>query len=424
MSHSLSRPLLGRTEQINNETRYAKLHGLEITSAYQAIYSLAHQKTVGYEGLMRAFDSNQRAVSPKDVFSSLSTPETEHLDTVCRELHIQNLPPSKFDNHWLFLNVHSSVVTSIDKFRQSFIRILTNCCVKPHQIVIEILEDAISDASELASAVSMIKELGCLVAIDDFGAGHSNFDRIWRICPDIVKLDRSMVLESEANSGARSILPGLVSLLHEADCHVVMEGIETEQQALLAMECDVEFVQGFYFSTPVQPDRLLSETPPVLSSLQNTSRIHSSSKNSSCKNKLVGFIFEFELCAKSIVSNEEFENAFYRFINRELVECCYLLDGHGTQIGETVNGKCASIVSDPRYSPMHTSIGACWHRRPYFQRALANLNSVNVSRPYLSIRNAVRTITLSYGYCIDGKIYVICADLNWSASHLTNCIHG
>jgi len=395
---------------------------MKITSAYQAIYSIAHQKTVGYEGLMRAFDNHEQAVAPTSIFSQLDGQAVEHLDAVCRELHIQNFPAIEFDKHWLFLNVHSSVVTSVDKFCERFDAMLESCGVKPHQIVIEILEDAISDASELANAISIIKELGCLVAIDDFGAGHSNFDRIWRIRPDIVKLDRSIVLESEANSGARGILPGLVALLHEANCHVVMEGIETEQQALIAMECDVEFVQGYYFSMPTSPDQLSINPPPVLSELQITSRVQDSSRSSRCKNKLIGYISEFELCAKSIVSNDEFENAFYRFLNRESVECCYLLNEHGIQIGETLNGKYASIVSDPRYSPMHAADGASWHRRPYFQRAIANPDSVNVSRPYLSVRNAVRTITLSYGYCIDGSTFVVCADLNWDSTHMTNCI--
>src|SRR5690606_3189599 len=89
-----------------------------------------------------------------------------------------------------------------------------------------------------------------LVAIDDFGAGESNFERVWRLRPDIVKLDRAMITEAAQNPLVQRILPGIVSLVHEAGALVVMEGIETERQALIALKSDVDFVQGFYFLRP------------------------------------------------------------------------------------------------------------------------------------------------------------------------------
>lgn len=59
------------------------------------------------------------------------------------------------------------------------------------RVVVETIEGAIADEGQLSESVQFYKNLGCLVAIDDFGAGHSNIERIWRLVPDIVKLDRS-----------------------------------------------------------------------------------------------------------------------------------------------------------------------------------------------------------------------------------------
>ena len=67
--------------------------------------------------------------------------------------------------------------------------------IDPANVVIEILETGVSDESQLVDAVNLYRSLGCKVAIDDFGVGFSNFDRLWRLRPDFVKIDRSIILE-------------------------------------------------------------------------------------------------------------------------------------------------------------------------------------------------------------------------------------
>ena len=67
------------------------------------------------------------------------------------------------------------------------------------------METSAYDEENLARCVQYFRDLGCLVAIDDFGAGESNFERIWRLKPDIVKLDRSMVVEATRTPRVRSI---------------------------------------------------------------------------------------------------------------------------------------------------------------------------------------------------------------------------
>ena len=90
---------------------------------------------------------------------------------------------------------------------------------------------------------------GFLVAVDDFGAGHSNLDRLLTLRPDIVKLDRSLIHAHQPDL-RESVMPKLVSLLHEAGMLVVAEGIETEEDLLLAARSGVDFVQGFLFGQP------------------------------------------------------------------------------------------------------------------------------------------------------------------------------
>lgn len=231
----------------------ARYGGLRLESAFQPIVSLAHGRAVGFEALVRPFAAHQReSLPPTDVFASAAERgESVLLDGVCRTLHLVNFELSRRQDVWVFVNMTPSTILATGAPDPLFALLLDRRGVPPHQVVIEILESKTYDEQRLADVVSYFRELGCVVALDDFGAGQSNFERIWRIAPDLVKLDRSMLEEATREPRVRRILPGLVALLHEAGCLVVMEGIEDEHQALIAMEMDVDFVQGFYFGFPV-----------------------------------------------------------------------------------------------------------------------------------------------------------------------------
>lgn len=91
---------------------------------------------------------------------------------------------------------------------------------------------------------------GYRIAIDDFGCRHSNFDRLWKVPPDIVKLDRALILQSANNPRARTILPKLIDILHDLGALVVCEGIETADQHALVVDAGTDLVQGFLYARP------------------------------------------------------------------------------------------------------------------------------------------------------------------------------
>ncbi|MCG5548729.1 EAL domain-containing protein [Halorhodospira halochloris] len=63
----------------------------------------------------------------------------------------------------------------------------------------------------------------------------------------------------EHAEGQRRILNNLVALIHEAGSLVVLEGVETEHQALTALYPDVDFVQGFFFARPISTPRVATD---------------------------------------------------------------------------------------------------------------------------------------------------------------------
>lgn len=390
----------------------AAFKGYQLTSAYQPIFGLAHRRPVGYEALLRATDAAGATVSPLQVFASAETTEgIVHLDRTCRILHTQNYRPLAAPDRWLFLNINPHVVVEGSLYGPFFAELLTRSALCPSQVVVEILENEITDEGLLAEAVSYYRELGCLVAIDDFGAGHSNFDRILRLAPDMVKLDRGLMQHARRNSAARRMLPGLVTLLHEAGCLVVMEGIEDEAEALLAIEADADFAQGFFFARPAAAERLTHATATAFATLNDTARTRLHARAVRHAAALQPCIDAFRQCAGNLAAGDEITAASAALFTTTDMLRCYVLDGNGIQVGSNAMAPTADTTPQPRFAPLRETAGCDWSGRSYFRRAVSEPGAVQVTRPYFSVTDAAMNITLSMAIEQNGALRVVCCDI-------------
>ena len=195
-----------------------------------------------------------------------------------------------------------------------------------------------------------------------------------------------------------------------------MEGLETAEHALIAMESDVDFVQGFYFGEPrslLTPDE---DYRGVLNDLFDCFQDRAQRQSSSERSMLGQYMKKFEDAALLFrLGGGEPEPAFAEFLALSGVQRCYLLSSQGVQVGANMGTKEAARRLDPRYLPCADAEGANWFRRPYFRRALAEPMAVQVSRPYLSIADARACVTVSIAIPeIDG-VRVLCADLDWES---------
>jgi len=178
------------------------------------------------------------------------------LDRQCRAVHVRNFRRLGNEDSWLFLNVDPYIAVQGLRFG-SFAQMLEENGLPAHRVAVELIETPFDDEKRLVAAVEHYRTIGCLIAIDDFGAGYSNFDRIWRLKPDIVKIDREMTRRVTVEPLARRMFAGIISVLHESGALVCVEGIETEAEALCATDADADLVQGNYFASPttqLQPE--------------------------------------------------------------------------------------------------------------------------------------------------------------------------
>jgi EAL domain-containing protein (putative c-di-GMP-specific phosphodiesterase class I) len=407
--------VIGLIERDASGRASAQLGEYRLSSHFQPIVSLSHQRVIGHEGLMRASKADGQGILPADVLMAAQRKgELVAVDRIARALHVLNRPAS--EAQWLFLNVHPEVFIEPLTTSSFTADLLAHQQMTNVDVVIEVLEDAIRDEALFAERVGRLHEAGFLIALDDFGAGHSNFDRVWTIKPDIVKLDRSFALRSEQDAGARRLMPRIVNLLHEAGSLVLLEGIETAVQAQIALDSDIDFVQGYHFARPAAVPEVGEALEANIRALWHDFSAREASTDTAQRELIAPYQNALGYASVLIASGHPLPDACKGFLDLPLANFCYLLDHEGRQIGQNVwNSRGVPDAAQPsqRYRPLANASAARWSRRPYFRRAIRQLDRVQVTRPYLSASTAELCVTLSVGFRHKGEPYVLCGDVAW-----------
>lgn len=402
----------------------ARFGGHRLTSAFQPIYSFPHRRPVGYEALVRVMDEGGAAVSPLRVFEAVgSFDEQVMLDRLCRLLHVHNFVAQGLPDCWLFLNIHPAVFVHAAQQVQMLARaveVVHQLGLPTHRLVFEVTEDVMSQDQCFEAAVEAARATGCLLALDDFGVGHSNFDRIWRIKPEIVKLDRSLLRHALHSRRMARVLTQMVALLHECGAMVLLEGVETIEEAQIAMEADVDLVQGYAFGHP-QPTLhpaggATSQSAAVSEEVEGVWQRfndHHAQQRRVHEERLAPFRTALALALQPLQQGQDLAQACATFLQLEGSQMCYLLDEQGCELGARVGGASSQRVLDERFTPMERAGDARWARRPYFRRAIDSVGELQVTRPYLSLHGARLCVTVSVAFWQDGRLRVLCGDVDW-----------
>jgi EAL domain-containing protein (putative c-di-GMP-specific phosphodiesterase class I) len=401
-------------EMTSGLERFTVQHGeLTLSSVFQPIFSLSHMRAVGYEGLLRAHDALDRPVSPLDVFGEAARlGDVLQVDKLAQTLHLENFKVLGAEREWLFLNVHPGALTD-PYLAAALLATLKRLDLPPRRIVLEVLEHRAEDLERLADAVRQFRERGFLIALDDFGAGHSNVERIWQLNPDIVKLDRIMLSHAAHRADMAAILPGLVALLHEAGKLVLVEGVETEHEAQMALACNADFVQGFFFGRPNPGAADALHATTCISELTERYRDQADARERRNASRIAPYLRAFERAAERLAAGEPLEEVCWNFLALDHAARCFLLDAKGKQAGRNVVLRADRAAHETRFLPLADAQGANWLRRPYFRDAINAPERVHVTRPYLSINEALPCVTLSVATRVGEQTCVLCGDIDW-----------
>lgn len=243
-------------EQVSGEFNSTFI-GVQLNSAFQPIYDSAAGDLFGHEALLRPSLGAQQVVSPEFAFNfAEQVGKLVKFDRVVRTLHVLNFRQIYAENGLLFLNVHPHLLASVNEHGKVFERILHSNSVPTQRVVIEVEENAGENENRLADAIRNYQERGYRIAIDHFGGKHSHIERLWKLSPEFVKFDISIIRQARDNARARAALPGLIRLTHDIGAQPVITGIETQAELEIAIESGSSLLQGYFLGKPVAASKL------------------------------------------------------------------------------------------------------------------------------------------------------------------------
>lgn len=135
--------------------------------------------------------------------------------------------------------------------------VLQDAGLPPENLELEITEGMLmGDVERTLAVLEELKAMGVYVAVDDFGTGYSSLAYLKRFPIDILKVDRSFVIECDEGNGGLAITRAIVSLAHSLNLRVVAEGVEKQTQLAVLNALGCEEFQGYLFAKPMPGDKV------------------------------------------------------------------------------------------------------------------------------------------------------------------------
>lgn len=376
---------------------------------FQPIISIRSTKIIGFEALMRAHDENSEPLSPIFVFDQAKKENLSfELDLYVRQKALESFKPMLQENKeiLLFLNFESHLLdTDIDFESLAFCTLAKELGIPPSHIVIEIKENQIQNTQKLKNFCDFYKERGFLIALDDFGAGNANFDRIASVRPHIVKVDRSIIFNVHQNFIQKEILKSIANMCFNIGALVLAEGVEDEEEILRSLKLDIDFFQGFWFARPsgsAYNKSLLDEkisyigtkhTENVKTSMQTKERLIENAK--AYAQSIIEFLKETET-----IKLFDFLQTF------EHIEAIYLIDAHtGIQVSDTF----ISAETNDFFQPAQE--GDNHALKEYFYITKESKRGNYLSQKYISRASGRMCRTFAQKFLLADRENILCLDL-------------
>ncbi|WP_432510846.1 putative bifunctional diguanylate cyclase/phosphodiesterase [Kineococcus sp. SYSU DK001] len=229
---------------------------------YQPVVSFTTGRVEKFEALARWDDPVLGRISPVEF---IAVAEESNLVVALGE-HVLRRAVESAHEAGVFargtgLAVNVSVVQlQSPGFTDVVVDLLQRNDIPPHLLTLEVTESVFLDEDSPAErVVTELAGLGCRIAIDDFGTGYSAFGYLGRLPVHVLKIDRSLTQSLTDDVNGQSIVTCVVDLANRLGLTVVVEGVETDQQAAICRFISAPLGQGWLYSAAVPRERLEEE---------------------------------------------------------------------------------------------------------------------------------------------------------------------
>jgi sensor c-di-GMP phosphodiesterase-like protein len=225
--------------------------------AYQPIVDLGTRTIVGAEALARWINESDEHVPP-DQFIAVAE-ERGFIGEITRfvvERAIEELGDLlSRSNFRITVNISSQDLTDAGFFFR-LEHSISAAKISPSTIGLELTERSTADQAVVTDAISRLKSSGHRVYIDDFGTGYSSLSYLHHLAADAIKIDRTFTGTVGTEAVTASVVPQILDIANQLHLMVVVEGIETEEQANYFRGTGAGILgQGWLFGKPVSAAR-------------------------------------------------------------------------------------------------------------------------------------------------------------------------
>ena len=212
---------------------------------------------VGAEALIRWREPNGKLIFP-DEFIPMAERSSliEGIDAIVIDkvfAQVQAWQSSKVELEHVSINLSARIFSQSDKLIKLLEDNIQKYAIPPSSIKIEITEGMLVDnIDQVIKTMHSLKSLGFILAIDDFGTGFSSLNYLKQFPIDVLKIDRSFIMDMHQSYKNLSIVRSIVDLAHNLGFSVIAEGVELIEHVNELHELACEEYQGYYFSRPVE----------------------------------------------------------------------------------------------------------------------------------------------------------------------------
>ena len=222
---------------------------------YQPVLDAKTKKIIGAEVLSRLNSESEGILAPKSFLSAVdSVGINQKFDYYIFEKNCKWISNDKKQREGYKYTINFSRSTiSEPEFVEKITNIAEKYDLKFSCLAVEILEDKNimgKAKQQMIDNLSLLKEKGISILLDDFGSGYTTFGDLQNLDISIIKIDKSITQNSVTETGFK-ILKNIIQTAKDIGFKTLCEGIETEEQEDAAIEAGCDLLQGFYYYKPM-----------------------------------------------------------------------------------------------------------------------------------------------------------------------------
>lgn len=343
---------------------------MQLIPYFQPIVDISTARVAGHEALARMVDHQGVVRSAGQIFCDTTLDEQQVLafDRAVRLQALQRFAEAGQPG-FLTVNIQPRWIDILADEWVPTVAMMELYDIAPHKVIIEIVE-APSQSDRLESIVAHYKALGMQVAVDDFGAGSSQFDRVVKLAPDIIKLDMRLFKEAVHGGFPQHIVQSLSFLAERMGSQLLCEGVEDYSELRFALEIGSKLVQGFMFSQAMPTfvnegcfgqDIAIQRKRFLLEGIRKEEMAVTSSQRIN---------EQIQRLADALEEKALPEQTDLALLDQTMIASLFICDIGGTQLSPTYRQQSGEWYAD------QDQLGTNWCWRPYFYQLLSSAETM------------------------------------------------